>query len=91
MVYVNKKWVHSYVNEWFNFNHNQNWFNTNDWENEVFMKIAQYYFENEFAYQDWNDKDRNKLFSLIKNDPLYVKNYKQWWQQNALKEIKKDF
>jgi len=88
MTHVSKKMVHEYVVDWFNI---QTWMNTNDWENDVFMKIANFYFENECLYTEWTDKHRNKLFSLIKNDPLYVKNYKQWWLQNSLNEIKKDF
>jgi hypothetical protein len=87
MIYLNKKLIHEYVDDWFKTEST----NTNDWENDVFMKIAQFYFENEFERQNWNDKHRNKLFSLIKNDPLYVKNYKHWLEQNALNEIKKDF
>lgn len=87
MIHLNKKLAHEYVNIWLN----QNSTNTNDWENDVFMGIVQLYFENEFEYQDWNENHKNKLFSLIKNDPLYVKNYKQWFEQNALNQIKRDF
>lgn len=87
MIYLNKKLVHEYVDDWFN----ENSTNTNDWVNDVFQKIVEYYFQNEFEWQNWNDKHKTKLISLIKNDPLYVKNYKQWFEQNALNEIKKDF
>lgn len=69
MIHLNKKLVHEYVDDWFKTES----INTNDWENDVFMKIAKFYFENEFERQNWNDTHRNKLFSLIKNDPLYVK------------------
>ena len=91
MIHLNKKLAHEYVDEWFGFDHNKNWNNTNNWENDVFMEIVKFYFENEFYRQDWNENHKNKLFSLIKNDPLYVKNYKQWFEQNALNQIKKDF
>lgn len=87
MIHLNKKLAHEYISEWLN----QNSTNTNDWENDVFMEIVNYYFQNEFEYQDWNENHKNKLFSLIKNDPLYVKNYKQWFEQNALNQIKRDF
>ena len=90
MTHVNKKLVHEYVYEWFNLEFNQNWVNKNDWENDVFRWIAQYYTDNEFEF-DWTDKQRNKLYSLIKNDPLYVKNYKQWWLKNSLNKINEDF
>jgi hypothetical protein len=87
MIHLNKKLVHEYVDDWFKTESTQ----TNDWENDVFMKIVEFYFVAEFEYQDWNENHKNKLFSLIKNDPLYVKNYKQWFEQNALNQIKKDF
>ena len=90
MTHVNKKLVHEYVDEWFNGVIQTNWIDANDWENDVFRWIAQYYTDNEFG-RDWTYKHRDKLYSLIKNDPLYVKNYKQWWLKNALNKINKDF
>lgn len=87
MIHLNKKLAHEYISDWFN----ENSTNTNDWENDVFQKIIEYYFIAEFECQDWNDNHKNKLISLIKNDPLYVRNYKQWQETNALNQIKKDF
>lgn len=90
MTQVNKKLVHEYVDDWFNGEYPTDWLNSNDWENDVFKWIFQYYTDNEFE-PGWTDKQRNKLYSLIKNDPLYVKNYKQWWLKNALNKINEDF
>jgi hypothetical protein len=38
MIYLNKKLIHEYVDDWFKTEST----NTNDWENDVFMKIAQF-------------------------------------------------
>lgn len=90
MTHVNKKLVHEYVKKWFNSKFNQNWVNTNDWENYVFSLIFEYYADNEFDI-GWTNRQIDKLNSLIKNDPLYVKNYKQWWLKNSLNKMKTDF
>lgn len=87
MIHLNKKLAHEYISDWFNDNSTK----TNDWENDVFQKIVEYYFQNEFEWQNWNDNHKNKLLSLIKNDKLYVKKYKEWFEQNALNQIKRDF
>lgn len=88
MIHLNKKLAHEYVSEWFKSPTTNT---INDWYDDVYMEIVKFYFENEFERQDWNDDHKNKLFSLIKNDPLYVKKYKQWQETNTLNQIKRDF
>lgn len=88
MANLSKRNIHSYVKDWLN-DYDPN---TNDWEKCVYDEIVRYAAENEL-YGDMGDTSQKyeKIKELVRIDPLYVKKYKQWFEQNALKRIQTDF
>ena len=86
MVYINKKLVNEYVNEFFNDQYDQN----DSWENNH-KNLMEYYAENEFCPCSVGEKEWNKLDMLIKNNTKYNQIHKEWLQMRAIIRINDDF